>query len=301
MNIKIIGAMMASAMLVTACGGPIVEALTVEQATRSAPGDGAFQRYFLPKGELDVTVAYNGDSGFQLEYAKTVVADLDHPPYYIRFLHDGLGKETATISVDPNTQLLTTVKSQGTQQFKELIEAGNAILKGMKDLRDTLTHALEKNCSGIKSLLKFDILTRDDIKPVEQPIAVKGGCKFNARLSVVDVDKYPSVVASQSIAQGQTSPGGVVYFRAPRTYELTLTLDVNGDANGPAKMTVSAPDTKTLGYLRFPRGVFASRSLSVTFSNGMVSSQEFSRDSELIGFLAIPAAGLATAALIKQF
>jgi hypothetical protein len=32
MNFRIIGAMMASAILVTARGGPIVEALTVEQA-----------------------------------------------------------------------------------------------------------------------------------------------------------------------------------------------------------------------------------------------------------------------------
>jgi hypothetical protein len=137
-----------------------------------------------------------------------------------------------------------------------------------------------------------------------QPIVSKGRCDFTASLAVTDLDVkrgYPSIVANSAKGQRNTAPGGVVYFRAPKTYEVKLSLNVRGDAIDPIIMTLSAPDTKTLGYLRFPRGVFANRSLSVTFSNGMVSSQEFSRDSELIGFLAIPAAGLATAALIKQF
>jgi hypothetical protein len=96
-----------------------------------------------------------------------------------------------------------------------------------------------------------------------------------------------------------------VCFRLTAGYNVRITARVVDSTGAP----VGSSQTITqqvigaapcdVGYVHFNRRPFTANTTQISFTNGLVSEFKASDPSEVVGFLAVPTAALATAAIIK--
>lgn len=328
---KMIFRALAGALLLAcaSCGGTVVESVTAEKLT-AASENGPVMGYFLPIGQTTLSLAVEGTRVATTLGEKKIVPDYDAGgPLYLRYDHQGLSTEDVTLSVDANG-LLKQVATTTQGQALDIIKAVNEILTQYSAFKvaeqtpasSTGTHEKEfqppppqydQACKG----LKLSIATVISVASYERSGTVSNksqpSCTLTAKVSITRLASMGSV---QSFPKN-TAPlksslkdfcKGLVCFRSQSLYRITVEplLTAGGvklpKSLGPQPVTfrILAPDSGYLGYIRFPRGTFASKTVDAQFTDGILTQFNAKNSSELVGFLAIPAAALTTATLIEK-
>lgn len=306
--------MTAVAFLLSGCGGTVIES----SSERQAPQDfsKAALGYYLPKAVIPIAVEVKGNAvAVAYDPIPKLVPDTRYGPYYLYYNHQGLSTETVAISVGRNG-LLQKVSSTSAGQTAEAIKGVNDIITQAAAFR-AATKALvsppdaEKAppppCDGMSAVFTLEIGPNDTIIDPKNNKAEQDKCMIRITPALRTAGHAPLLAnAEHARASFDDQCKGMVCFRVQKAYTFGATVTVTGPSGYVGKTTIEeftlmAPDPALVGFIKFDRGVFASRSATAEFSDGVLTSFSASNASELVGFLAVPAAALTTATLIRKW
>ncbi|QRM45846.1 hypothetical protein [Rhizobium sp. BG4] len=315
---RLVTATMAILPVLSGCGGTVIES-SPDRIEKTEQRDKAPMGYYLPRAEIPMTVTYvESKRAIAVAYEQTpkILPDTSFGPLYLYYHHQGLSSEKVTLSVGQDG-LLKKVSSTSVGQTAEAIKGVNDIITQVSNLRAAMHIASNPpvktpTCEGVSA--KITIRIDPSRKTAEtQPLTQVDGCKFSASQTVTPVDGEPSSAESALLANAEPLAGagalkkkcaGKVCFRTQRAYKVRSTISFSGPA-GDAELKISdfivmAPDPSLIGFIQFDRGVFASKTMTAEFTDGVLTSFSADNASEIVGFLAVPAAALTTATLISK-
>ncbi|MGV1910365.1 hypothetical protein [Agrobacterium vitis] len=298
----------ATASLCQSCASPVIETTTDRNAKSDAPMIG----YYLPKAEIPVTVTLDGKKqSLVLTYSATPKIVLDTKnKYFIRFNHEPLSSDQFTVSAPEG--LLEKVSTTTSDNTVAAIEGVNTIISKSKDLK-TESNSPEfmaagaekiKKCAGSKSSMKIDFSqkTQSNKKSVEKTEE----CDIEIH-ATIEADKTGNLFSSSDIPTSDMNRKckNCLFFRVNQLYKITITASFPKEKSSDQAViedsfTVMAPDMDTIAYAQFKRHPFVESSQTLEFNKGVLKGISVNRPSEVVGFLKVPAAGLATAIAIKS-
>lgn len=308
-------AMTAVAFALSACGGTVIESSSERRAsedfTKAALG------YYLPKAVIPIAVEVKGNAvAVAYDTVPKLVPDTRFGPYYLYYSHQGLSTETVAMSVGRNG-LLQKVSSTSVGQTAEAIKGVNEIITQAAALR-AATHGLlpppaeagkpaaPQPCNGVSTVFTLEIGPSETIIDPKKHKVKQDDCTIRIEPTLHAAGRAPLLASARSAnANVDDQCKGMVCFRVQKAYTFAATVTVTGPGyRGETtinEFALMAPDPALVGFIRFDRGVFASRSATAEFSDGVLTSFSASNASELVGFLAVPAAALTTATLIRKW
>lgn len=313
---RLVGAMIGLLPVLSGCGGTVIESSPARMA-ETEQRDKAPMGYYLPRAEIPITVTFvETKRAISVTYEQTprIVPDTDFGPLYLYYKHAGLSSEKVSLSVGQDG-LLKKVSSTSVGQTAEAIKGVNDIITQISNLRAATANiavADTPKCEGVSARIIIDINPARKAAKV-QPLTKVEGCNFTASQTITAVDGRPgsaenallaTAVPLRSPAELQEKCAGKVCFRTQRAYRVQTTISFSGsDINDSLKVgdfVVMAPDPSLIGFIQFDRGVFASKTMTAEFTDGILTSFSADNASEIVGFLAVPAAALTTATLITK-
>jgi hypothetical protein len=280
--------------------------------------DGALVSYAFTRTELTVGASYK--AGGPLTIAAPTVAgmpDFDHV-HTLVYRHNPLSIDAPDIML--NGVLLAQVNSTTTDQSVQAISALNTVLTQAAATQTALSAAATK--APIKTAMVVSTkptcgddtqvsLTRDITYGHSYSLVVQQSskdCTIDLQVqsgppyTVLGFVGYPR---NDDVRPTEDYCNLAVCFRLTAGYNVTITalLRTTGGAPASVKQTVTqqviGASRYDVGYVHFNRRAFTANMTQITFTQGLVSEFKSSDPSEVVGFLALPAAALATAALIK--
>ncbi|MGO8149682.1 hypothetical protein [Rhizobium leguminosarum] len=303
--------------ILSGCGGTVIESSPARMA-ETEQRDKAPMGYYLPRAEIPITVTFvETKRALMVTYDQIpkMVADTKFGPLYLYYKHAGLSSEKVSLSVGQDG-LLKKVSSTSVGQTAEAIKGLNDIITQVSNLRaasaNIETLATAPKCEGVSARITVDINPLQKIAKV-QPLTQVEGCRFTASQKITPVDARPgspenallaTAVPLGSSAELKDQCAGKVCFRTQRAYRVQTTISFSGsdihDSLTVGDFVVMAPDPSLIGFIQFDRGVFASKTMTAEFTDGILTSFSADNASEIVGFLAVPAAALTTATLITK-
>lgn len=314
---RLVRAMIGLLPILSSCGGTVIESSPTPME-RTDQRDKAPMGYYLPRAEIPMIVTFIESKGaIILAYDQTpkIVPDTDFGPLYLYYKHAGLSSENVTLSVGQDG-LLKKVSSTSVGQTVEAIKGVNDIITQVSNLRAAASHAeplaATPKCEGVSARITVGINPRQKAAKV-QPLTQVEGCRFTASQTITPVDGRPGSAENALLATAvplrnstelKDKCAGKVCFRTQRAYRVQTTITFSGSGvNNSLKVgdfVVMAPDPSLIGFIQFDRGVFASKTMTAEFTDGILTSFSADNASEIVGFLAVPAAALTTATLISK-
>lgn len=287
--------------------------------------------YYLPAAEVNISASYSkGVITSSIDKTPTLVPDFAAGRLYLGYDHQGLSSEDVTLAVDTNG-LLKSVKTTSKGQTVDLIKAVNEVITQYASLKEaqmasrkiegnTVTDAAPLSlgdCEGIALQSPLPLREGRVSPSPKSEVTVRQGlgtCQLTVKATTKTFDTVLPTTTVKPVQFGKTlaeTCRGLVCFRPQTGYEVMVSvhLAVSDKKSGRTLDTADisertfrflAPNPNYLGYVRFSRGVFAERAISAEFTSGVLTSYNSTRSSELVGFLAVPAAALTTAALIEK-
>ena len=306
-----------SAMLLTSCGGQVVETKRSVDRTELAELDGAVVSYFLPRGEFNVKASYDAKSEV-LTITHSGVAnifpDVRHR-YNAVYRHVETSNDTATIELEPNG-LLKQISTTSTDQSREIVKAAVDVVKEFTGLQSAINRnnlktilesipaeapppAKSNACLDMSASARYDLTYQRGAhhKPAPPPSARKteAGGTCTLRLSIHAHRAQPLPAAAYAAAAANEPepifgcPRSAVCFRTSTGYEMTITATLTrADGTvilGEDSVSLVAPDATSAGVLYFNRRAFVSNSTTASFTNGMLTKLTASDPSAVVGAL----------------
>ncbi|MGO7754675.1 hypothetical protein ACC817_08320 [Rhizobium ruizarguesonis] len=314
---RLVRAMIGLLPILSGCGGTVIESSPTRMA-KTEQRDKAPMGYFLPRAEIPMTVTFVETKGaivLAYDQAPKIVPDTDFGPLYLYYNHAGLSSEKVTLAVGQDG-LLKKVSSTSVGQTAEAIKGVNDIITQVSNLRAAAGFveppAATSKCEGVSARITVRIDPSEKAAKV-QPLTQVEGCRFTASQTITPVDGRPgspenallaTAVPLGSSAELNDKCAGKVCFRTQRAYKVQVTIRFWGATGNPSlkvnDFVVMAPDPSLIGFIQFDRGVFASKTMTAEFTDGILTSFSADNASEIVGFLAVPAAALTTATLISK-
>ncbi|MUZ74218.1 hypothetical protein GOZ90_16135 [Agrobacterium vitis] len=306
-------AFFATAVICQSCASSVIETTK----DRNKKSDAPLMGYYLPKAQIPVTATFDGEkNSLTLSYSSTpnIVPDI-RDRYYIRFHHEVLSSDQLTVSapdgllekVSTTTSDNTSATIEGLNTVLEKSEKLNKLRINNSDVIQQIISELNKEpkpCAGAQSIFNIDFIKPE--QPERQDITEIPGCKLVVTASLTALgnaeDLFPTL--SETEAEAAKKCPNCLYFRTSRAYKVSLRAHLEQGKNISHQIknsfTVMAPDLNTLAYVQFKRHPFVDSNQSLEFNKGVLKGISVSRPSEAVGFLKLPAAGLATAIAIKS-
>lgn len=301
------------------CGGTVLETKQLADISRSN-FDGAYISYFLPRGEIPVTVSFEGKEKkiLSLSYDPTpkIVPDFSRH-YHVVYNHAPLSTDNISIQTDSNG-LLKEVSSTTTDQSVDLVKGVNSVLTQVAALQKAIeTEKLSPVVSlpvcteNLKTVVKVDLTYMLKPERVEQWSST---CKIVMKVDI----KLVESLEARGFPKGEEISGppnctNVVCFRILGAYRVNIEArlyskdgktPIEAVGGGPvvatAEIEAVAPMPAPLGFVRFNRRSFVENMTTATFTNGMLTGFKAKDPSELVGFLTLPTEVLKTTTLLIQ-
>ncbi|MGV1769099.1 hypothetical protein ACQZ6B_02875 [Agrobacterium vitis] len=303
-------AFFATALLCQSCASPVIETTTERISKSDAPVLG----YYLPKAVIPITVSLDGlKKALVVSYSSTpnIVPDLKNK-YFIRFNHEPLSSDQFTVSAPDG--LLEKVSTTASDNTAVAIEGINTVLENYKKIETAMSaqgfdgednKSDDELCNGAKAILTLDFTNPKS--PQTEDLNKIVNCSFKATLHIDPASSENLFPASaKTEIQAKTDCPNCLFFRVSRPYRVKLHVYlVKGSVPDPQyridnSFTVMAPDMDTIAYAQFKRHPFVESSQTLEFNKGVLKGINVNRPSDVVGFLKVPAAGLATAIAIKS-
>jgi hypothetical protein len=310
----------AFASLLAACGPSIVTANSTDDLRQ--PIDGAYMSYAFARAEMSVSASFKSQALTISTPTITAFPDLKHV-HTLVYRHSPIAIDQPDIQLDG--VLLKQVSSSTQDQSATAITAANTLLTQVAATQLALAgpaavaRALVPGPGGpaptptcpddIQVTRIADITLGTSQNQVVQQGSPK--CKV-----ILDIKNSGPIKTFMMIGYPRAGDENLtesycdeaICFRLTAAYRITIAatlLDQNGHAvpGQPSVQTVQqvlAPRDDAICFVRFNRRAFSLNSTSLSFTNGMVSEFKSNDPSEVVGFLAVPAAALATAAIVGK-
>ena len=301
------------------CGGTVLETKQLADISRSN-FDGAYISYFLPRGEIPVTVSFDGEKTkiLSLSYDQTpkIVPDF-RQHYHIVYQHALLSTDSISIQTDRNG-LLKEVSSTTTDQSVDLVKNVNAVLTQVAALdkaietKDLSAGVPASTCKeNLKTVVKIDLTY--GLKPAREE-QWSSTCKIVMQIDIKPVERLEArgFPRAEQIS-GPPTCTDVVCFRVAGAFQVKIVAKLTqGDGKTPieaagggavvavADIEAVAPMQAPLGFVRFNRRNFVENTTTATFADGMFVGLKAKDPSELVGFFALPVEVLKTTTLLVQ-
>lgn len=252
------------------------------------PGsDGAF--YALPKALWPIDVSREGcDLKVTPPATPTYIGDPNNQ-YRLQIDHHWLSSETLKVGTDENG-LLTTVNGTGEDQLPaalnkvlDLVAAAYGVPpKGAPTgpqtdgQREKLKCEESKELDFVASLIVDPTLERQD----EANRLLDG--------THVTLSTKPLYPTGSDGKDKLVDCSKVVCFRAARPYEITFVQRGKGLVPQTRRLVVLAPDPSSTMSVHLDRQLLSKADIKLTFSNGMMTSYDTSKNSEALSLLQVP-------------
>ncbi len=308
---------MLSAMLLTSCGGQVVETKRSVDRTELAELDGAVVSYFLPRGEFNVKAAYDAKSEtLSLTHGgiASIFPDIRHR-YDAVYRHIETSSDMVTIELESNG-LLKQISTTATDQSREIVKAAVDVVKEFSGLQSAINRNNLKTivellpaetppppksnaCPDMSATARYDLTYhggvhhRPEPLPTERKTEAGGTCTLSLRIRAHRAQPLP-VAAYAAAAASEPGPvvgcpKSAVCFRTSTGYEVTiyaiLTRADGKTLKGEDSVSLVAPDATSAGVLYFNRRAFVSNSTTASFTNGMLTKITANDPSAIVGAL----------------
>lgn len=298
------------------CGGTVLETKQLADISRSN-FDGAYISYFLPRGELAVTVSYEKKT-LSLAYTDPKIVPDFSSHYHVVYNHAPLSSDSITVETTSNG-LLKKVSSTTEDQTVALVKNVNAVLTQVQALEKAVEADKKISSLGPPSTpgcaddLKFATTVTIDLthRRPQQVGRRTGTCEVELSINVDVVDSLQArgFPKADEISGPQTCTD-VVCFRIAGVHRVHIDAKFYSKDKENKKILISqlqvpdidvlAPMAEHLGFVRFNRRSFVQNATTATFSDGMLTSFSATDPSELVGFLTLPTEVLKTTTLLIQ-
>lgn len=271
--------------------------------------------YAFARTELTASATYKAGAALVIAAPTTAaMPDFEHV-HTLVYRHNAFSFDAPDVMLDG--VLLKQVSSTTTDQTTAAIGAVNSLLTQAVATQTALNGAAAKpaakaqlvasKCDSDLQVSRVLDLTNDDLHdPVEQQSATN--CTLDLKISAQPRKTFGLYGYARDDDTGPTEDlcNNAVCFRLTAGYDVTITATVTDKSASPIRTITSRVSTQVLGaskdrvgYVHFNRRPFTANTTQLSFTNGLVSEFKASDPSEVVGFLAVPTAALATAAIVK--
>jgi hypothetical protein len=278
--------------------------------------DGAQINYAFTRTELTASATYKAGAALVIAAPTTAaMPDFGHI-HTLVYRHNAFSFDAPDVMLDG--VLLKQVSSTTTDQTTAAIGAVNSLLTQAVATQTAINGAATKpavkadiapatKCDSDLQVSRVLDLTNDDLHdPVVQQSATN--CTLDLKISAQPRATFGLYGYAREDDTGPTEDycNSAVCFRLTAGFDVTITATLTDKSGTTTKTTSSHVSTQVLGaskyrvgYVHFNRRPFTANTTQLSFTNGLVSEFKASDPSEVVGFLAVPTAALATAAIVK--
>ena len=300
------------------CGPSIVTATPNDSL--SQPFDGALLTYAFAREEISVTATYKSSVLSIGAPTLTTLPDLRENSKHVHTLvyrHSPLAIDQPDIKLDG--VLLSKVVSSTQDQTAAAINAANSLLTQAAAAQAALagpaaTHgALKPAFVAPTGLCNGDDLQTTQVADITYNLPYKEQVQQGSKTCTLDIQIIPGPPIKTFYVIGYPKAGDqyltedycneAVCFRLTAAYQVMVNVTLTPKGAKAINQTYTlqelAPEKDAVGFVRFQRRAFSLNSTTLNFTNGMVSEFSANDPSEVVGFLAVPAAALATVAAVN--
>jgi hypothetical protein len=311
-----IGFCFAFFFLLVQCG-EVIQTFPDRSSDRYPGGlDGAQINYAFARTELTASATYKAGGALVIATPTTAgMPDFEHV-HTLVYKHNAFSFDAPDVMLDG--VLLKQVSSTTTDQTTAAIGAVNSLLTQAVATQAALNGSATKpavkadavpstKCDSDLQVSRVLDLTNDDLHdPVNQQSATN--CTLTLRIVAQPRRIFGLYGYARDNDSGPTEEfcNYAVCFRLTAGYDVTMIATVTDNSSKPSRTIVSRVSTQVLGaskdrvgYVHFNRRPFTVNTTQLSFTSGLVSEFKASDPSEVVGFLAVPTAALATAAILK--
>jgi hypothetical protein len=306
------------AFLLCQCGQVI---RTADFQELSQPVDGAIISYAFVRTELTVSASYKAGGALTIAAPTTAgVPDLEHV-HTLVYQHNPFWVDAPDIQL--NGVLLSKISSTTQDQAVTAVTSANLLLTQLAATQLALDSASKvaaspKLAAPAPNPCKEDIQVSQVIdltrgipqKPVvqqgSQDCYIKLDVKFSPPVRTFEFVGYPRN-GDQNLTEDYCNEA--VCFRSTGAYVVKITATLINTSGTVGTVPTPVDTTQQvlgavkneIGFVHFKRREFTTNTTTLSFNTttGLVSEFSSSDPSEVVGFLALPTAALATAALVK--
>lgn len=273
---------------------------TVSSNYGNSRADQKGQAYYLPKGLIQVSVVESGGQFNVTVAGPIMVADTDYR-FHADLRKAALSDNNALVAIDPATQLLTTAQVVSTGRAKEVVEnvyratSGYAagwqgyapveIFSGLYE-PDQLDRASADASAALTSYFIRNC-GEDGQSPIDP-----GGYQDCERYRMLGIDQPGMVSISTDGPVGAATANDTI-GKCGRglCYRPLVPVKVRTVIAGTyvSEDYYMVPDTKTVSYFTLPSGMFATQEYNLTFDLGVLVQADQKQQSEVAGFVSLPA------------
>ena len=240
------------------------------------------QYYFLPKKRLQIIGTHDG-SIYTVTLAEIMEADHRHR-YFARQRKNVLYDDHTVITTDAKG-LLAAVNVTSTDQTPAIIDS----------IADTIINLakIAANASGWKVAeaggmpppfdVIFDPFSQAEIKAANKTMDPSGFQITAKPLPPINAD------FSRQVTKGAPPAPEGISFRPPTIMSFEFASKEGSPTNVYRKFGVTLPDQRTISTLPYNREFLVGRTLNATFTEGMLSSVDYTLPSQVKAAIGIPA------------
>jgi hypothetical protein len=261
--------------------------------------DGAQINYAFTRTELTASATYKAGAALVIAAPTTAaMPDFGHI-HTLVYRHNAFSFDAPDVMLDG--VLLKQVSSTTTVATQTALNGAATKPSVKADLVTT------SKCDSDLQVSRVLDLTNDDLHDtVVQQSATN--CTLDLKISAQPRATFGLYGYAREDDTGPTEDycNSAVCFRLTAGFDVTITATLTDKSGTTTKTTSSHVSTQVLGaskyrvgYVHFNRRPFTANTTQLSFTNGLVSEFKASDPSEVVGFLAVPTAALATAAIVK--
>jgi hypothetical protein len=299
--------------------GEVIQSFPDARPDKYAGGlDGAQMNYAFARTELSVSATYKAGAALTIAAPTTAgMPDFGHV-HTLVYKHNPLSFDAPDVMLDG--VLLKQVSSTTTDQTSAAMTAVNSLLTQAIATQTALNGAATKPpakadlvAPTVTGTCDSDLQVsrvRDLTNEVSRPIVIQQAspkCGLDLTIAAQPTRIFGLYGYTRDDDRGPTEElcNNAVCFRLTAGYDVTITANVI-DKSTAKIVATSQVTTQVLGasryhvgYVHFNRRPFTANMTQLSFTSGLVSEFKASDPSEVVGFLAVPTAALATAAILK--
>jgi hypothetical protein len=254
--------------------------------TPKRDGDIGGSEYFLPKGLINFKFSRDEPGkDIKFEVSSKIVAD-DNYKLYLSYGHNVAYDDKAKIQIDANG-LLQSINTTSNFKIPEFFEKLGALAGYAVAFAST-------TCKGDEANGKFSI--DHDIDPFKKGSTDDLNNDLSRYCLSVDFDPPNNNKITEDTTSSETGDTGTkqaiqvsgngIAYRRLTTKKIIIK---SNELNIKREFTVILPDASEPPlYAAVERGIFSDNITNYTFSQGLLTSSELERPSEMIGFISIP-------------
>lgn len=244
--------------------------------------------YFLPRGRVRVVGEPQNEGGYKITISRFNVPDVGSR-YFLKQNFNAFFDDHTVLEVD-DQGLLATVNVTSEDKTSEIIDKVTETVISVAKIAANVSGGLAPRSAAMGAdaepfVPKPFNCTFDPLKPAEVRAAQAGVDNAGFALTVGNGGDSPA--AAGPVREKLSRDG--VYHRPPRLVHVTITA---GKAAGTAvleRTTVRVPDPDQIAVLSLSRPFLVKKTTNLEFAAGDLKKVDFSKPSEALALVSIPA------------